>query len=80
MNEMPSSDRIAYQTRILDLTDSCPFSGTSPCTCPWHEIRGKSLSEKHEWIRALSDERILEILAFHKLCSERPIESFMDGA
>lgn len=78
MNVIPESDRIAYQTRVLDLADSCPFSSTTPCTCPWHEIRGKSRREKYNWVAALSDDRILEILAFHKLCSERPVDSFID--
>jgi len=78
MSGISDDERKAYQTRILDLADSCPFAGTSPCTCPWHEIREKTLSEKYVWVRALSDERIFEILAFHKLCSERPLESFVD--
>jgi len=68
------SQRIAYQTRILDLAESCPFNAKSPCTCPWHEIREKTLSQKHEWVRALSDERMLEMLGYHKLCSEGPLD------
>ena len=78
MNVMSDSDRIAYQTRILDLADECPFSRETPCTCPWHEIRGKSRREKYNWVAALSDDRILELLAYHKMCSERSVENFVD--
>ena len=80
MNEMSDSQRIAYQTRIFDLSENCPFDGSSPCTCPWHEIRNKSANERWEWVRALSDESLNSMLAFHKLCSERPIETFTDRA
>ena len=78
MSKMPNSQRIAFETQILDLSESCPFDGSNPCTCPWHEVRDKSQKEKHEWVRALSDESLLQILAFHKQCSVRPQEYFVD--
>ena len=79
MSEMPNSQRISFEAMIIDLSDACPIDGSNPCACPLHEIRSKSQKEKFEWVHVLSDERVLQILAFHKQCKTRFQECFIDG-
>ena len=80
MSKMSKSQRTSFEAQIFDLSEVCPFDGSNPCTCPWHEMRKKSQKEKYEWVHALSDESVLQLLAFHKQCSKRPLECFIDRA
>jgi hypothetical protein len=63
-----SSQRQYLLNEIFGLAVACPFDQGNPCNCPLHELRKKTLRERHEWLQALSEEDISNILTFHKKC------------
>jgi hypothetical protein len=60
---------------IFGLAVACPFDQGNPCGCPLHELRKKSLQERYRWLRDLSDDKLREILIFHRKCLDEKEKS-----
>jgi len=54
--------------KMLRLSDACPFDGTNPCKCPFHDIRTRGHAVREKWVRELSQESILDLLIRHQYC------------
>jgi hypothetical protein len=69
MNENKTSPLRHYLLeKVFGLAVACPFDQGNPQPCPLHELRKKSLKERYEWLRALSEEEVRNILSFHQKC------------
>lgn len=52
---------------FINLLLCCPRGG-NPASCPFHDARKLSFEEKANWVRSLSHDEILAILALHRRC------------
>jgi len=80
LNAKAGINRQYMKERVFGLSVACPFDQGNPCDCPLHEIRKKSIEERYQWFRGLSDERILEILTYHKKCLGEKENSAVNSA
>ena len=55
---------------IVGLLIDCPYE-PNPTNCALHDMRKKSLKEKIEFSRRLTDEQVQHIIAIHKKCLSR---------
>lgn len=76
MNETKTSPlRHHLLEKVFGLAVACPFDQGNPCKCPLHELRKKSLRERYEWLRALSEEEVRDILIYHQKCMDDKLAS-----
>jgi hypothetical protein len=68
---MVSSAKDLLESKMFGLAVACPYWGGNPCKCPFHEIRKKSLLERHEWAKRLSETEALNYLTFHQFCLQQ---------
>jgi len=65
-----SSQRSYLRAKFSILSEDCPFDRGNPSVCPFHEIRNWSLKERMAWFDELSEEAILNIYTYCRLCLE----------
>ena len=53
--------------QVVALLLKCPYE-TNPINCYLHDLRGKSLVEKIEFSKQLSETEVLYMIAEHKKC------------
>ena len=64
------SQRIHLRAKLCILSERCLSNQANPYTCPLHEIRNWSLKERMGWVDGLSEEAILNIYTYCRLCLE----------
>ena len=63
-----SFQRSCLRAEFSILSEDCLSKQANPYTCPFHEIREKSLKERMAWFDELSDEAILNMHTYCQLC------------
>ena len=56
--------------KFLILCEACPLDPTNTRACPFHDIRKGALRERMAWFDGLSEEAILSIQTYCRLCME----------
>jgi hypothetical protein len=65
-----NSQRSYLLAEFSILSEACPLDQSNPSTCPFHEIRNWSLKERMAWFDELSEEAIVNIHTYCRLCWE----------
>jgi len=61
------------QGRVVALSVACPVDECNPPECPFHKLRKLPLRDRYEWVKGISEEEALRLLAFHEKCVEEKI-------
>jgi len=70
MTATTHSQKIRRRAKLSLLSESCPFDHGNPPTCLFYKLRKKSLKKRTAWLDELSEEAILNIYIYCRLCSE----------
>jgi hypothetical protein len=62
--------RSYLRAKLSVLPEICPHDEGRPCTCPLHAVRKTNVTKRMEWFDKLSDESVLNIYTFCRLCFE----------
>jgi hypothetical protein len=65
---IPTSPINYLRTELAILSEDCSIEQGNLCACPFHEITDRSLKERMAWLDELSDETIVNIHTYLKLC------------
>jgi hypothetical protein len=65
-----SSQKSFLRAKLLILSEACPLDQSNPSTCPFHEIKNWRLKERMAWFDKLSEDAILNINTYCRLCRE----------
>jgi len=60
--------RECLRDKVFLLLVACPFDHGNPYACPLRPVRKMGVVERIEWLRELSDQSLLDILAYHDKC------------
>lgn len=78
--EMPApeiTDIDELRSYVWGLAMACPVGPSNPEGCPLHEIRKRSLAERHRWLIALGNDEMKRIVASHCACLDAKL--LLDG-
>ncbi|MFZ4775922.1 MAG: hypothetical protein ACOYM3_11185 [Terrimicrobiaceae bacterium] len=65
---MIASQRSQMQSDVLHLTAACPHNSLNPESCPLHDVRQLSETERFLWVERLADEELEYITFYHQVC------------
>lgn len=76
-----AAKKIASQSRkdqlrasLIALTECCPVDGCNPKDCPLFPVRKMKPSARLEWFKALTEEDLIFIAAYHHVCMNVRLE------
>ena len=53
---------------FLALSETCPFDHANPDDCPLHEVRKLKRPQRLKWLKALGEEDLTFLAAYHQVC------------
>ena len=65
---MNAREREEVLSQVIQLTAACPIENCATPLCPLFEVRKLAAGERMEWIRALSNEDLEFLSAYHQIC------------
>jgi hypothetical protein len=65
---MAHENRTELLASLVELSRSCPLLPGNPESCPLFALRSMRMTERWQWINALSDEDLMYLAAYHHVC------------
>jgi len=62
--------RSYLRAKFSVLSEICPLDRANPSNCPIHKVKKSSLEDRLVWLDGLSDDAVLNIYTYCRLCLE----------
>ena len=80
MPEISQQRRSELRDQLLELAVACPVENCNPVDCPLHQVRRMDLGCRLEWFKALTDEDLAYLNAYHYVCLKTRLGLGLDEA
>lgn len=75
MDKISKQKRSELQDNVLSLAMTCPMEQCNPSNCPLFQVRQMELRKRLQWFKALTDEDLAYLNAYHYVCMKIKLEA-----